>query len=515
MKTSINRLVAVFIVLHGFTDLRAQQLITNEIEKGYLKDGNRYSVWEYYDKAKALELKIDHNSGRVYYLKPDASKFAIYKDSGWVMEKIRVYPIPVEGYQNLYKKLQDNMHYPAEALEAGAEAEIFVVFEIDEQGTATNFSFIQDLGYGFEKEITKTLAPIQLPWVSARVNGVPVRARFILPLQYSIHEQKIFPAPLELPVAKVLEPVKLVGSTSIKYDLVSREVPASSYSLSKANASMMEGVIVKKNGESVACLVELVSDYGKKVNYKLTADAKEQSMKITDVKSLVTPYNVYENVRLGDKEKLMILVVDGNVKLYKHVTNPAGTQAPGSNYSFYGKPTVTYALKKDTAVHIITERNFDTLVPELIRDNPKLHDRVQIKNFTYNDIEDIVYEYVHNAARLQDKPALKNGGRDRTDSLEIAPSFPGGAVQMLDFIRKNMSFPLSARRMGIDGTVFLSFIVEEDGTITNITVTRGISADCDREAVRVVSIMPKWRPAMQNGKPVRVNSNLYVKFKLN
>ena len=99
--------------------------------------------------------------------------------------------------------------------------------------------------------------------------------------------------------------------------------------------------------------------------------------------------------------------------------------------------------------------------------------------------------------------------------VEQQPEFQGGYEAMMNFIKKNMRYPASARRMGVDGTVYVSFVVSKDGSISEVKVIRGISADCDKEAMRVVSMMPPWRPGKQNGKPVFVRFVLPIKFKLN
>jgi periplasmic protein TonB len=99
--------------------------------------------------------------------------------------------------------------------------------------------------------------------------------------------------------------------------------------------------------------------------------------------------------------------------------------------------------------------------------------------------------------------------------VEQQPEFEGGYEAMNKFIAKNLKYPASARRMGIDGTVYVSFVVGKDGTINDVKVLRGISADCDKEAVRVVQMMPPWKPGKQNGKAVFVRFNLPIKFKLN
>ena len=94
------------------------------------------------------------------------------------------------------------------------------------------------------------------------------------------------------------------------------------------------------------------------------------------------------------------------------------------------------------------------------------------------------------------------------------PSFPGGLSEMHNYLVNNINYPGEAREISIQGTVYLSFIVEPDGSISNITILRGIGGGCEEEALRVVKSMPKWVPGKQNGHPVRVMLTLPVKFSL-
>ena len=98
--------------------------------------------------------------------------------------------------------------------------------------------------------------------------------------------------------------------------------------------------------------------------------------------------------------------------------------------------------------------------------------------------------------------------------VEQPPEFEGGLEAMYKFISKNMKYPASARRMNIEGSVFVGFVVDADGKISEASIIKGISADCDKEALRVVQMMPKWRPGKQSGRPVRVKFVLPIKFKL-
>ena len=97
---------------------------------------------------------------------------------------------------------------------------------------------------------------------------------------------------------------------------------------------------------------------------------------------------------------------------------------------------------------------------------------------------------------------------------EVMPQFPGGDLKLLEFISKNIKYPQLARETGTQGRVYISFVVEPDGSISNVELLRGIGAGCDEEAMRVVKAMPKWLPGRQCGKAVRVMYNLPVNFKL-
>jgi protein TonB len=96
--------------------------------------------------------------------------------------------------------------------------------------------------------------------------------------------------------------------------------------------------------------------------------------------------------------------------------------------------------------------------------------------------------------------------------VEQPPEFPGGMAALMKFISRNMRYPTQARRIGTEGSVFVSFVVAQDGTITEVEAIKGIASDCDKEAMRVIQSMPPWKPGKQNGKPVRVRFVLPIRF---
>lgn len=99
-------------------------------------------------------------------------------------------------------------------------------------------------------------------------------------------------------------------------------------------------------------------------------------------------------------------------------------------------------------------------------------------------------------------------------TVEVNPSFMGGNSEMYKFLGKNLKYPSAAQRANIQGKVFLSFIVEKDGSITDIESLKGIGFGCDEEAIRVMKLMPKWIAGKQNGRNVRVKFTIPVFFKL-
>lgn len=98
--------------------------------------------------------------------------------------------------------------------------------------------------------------------------------------------------------------------------------------------------------------------------------------------------------------------------------------------------------------------------------------------------------------------------------VEDMPSFPGGEEALFKYLGQNIKYPQIAKEAGITGRVFVNFVIDKEGNVTDVKVLRGIGGGCDEEAVRVVKNMPKWSAGKQRGKPVKVSYNLPIKFSL-
>ncbi|MCE7042260.1 energy transducer TonB [Dyadobacter sp. CY312] len=98
--------------------------------------------------------------------------------------------------------------------------------------------------------------------------------------------------------------------------------------------------------------------------------------------------------------------------------------------------------------------------------------------------------------------------------VEQQPEFPGGTSEMYKYLGKNIKYPSAASRANVSGRVFMSFVVNVDGSIQDVQVLKGLGFGCDEEAIRVVKAMPKWKPGKQSGRAVRVKYNLPINFQL-
>ncbi len=98
--------------------------------------------------------------------------------------------------------------------------------------------------------------------------------------------------------------------------------------------------------------------------------------------------------------------------------------------------------------------------------------------------------------------------------VEDQPEPQGGMQAFYTYVSKNLNYPSQARRMGVEGKVFVQFVVNTDGSLTDVQAIKGIGAGCDEEAVRVIKSAPKWKPGKQRGRAVRVRMVLPITFRL-
>ncbi|GGZ38985.1 protein TonB [Echinicola pacifica] len=145
---------------------------------------------------------------------------------------------------------------------------------------------------------------------------------------------------------------------------------------------------------------------------------------------------------------------------------------------------------------------------EEIPDEVEIEEKIEV-NFDVDVKEETVIKEVV----IADAP-VEEKADEIFDVVETMPTPPGGMEGWNKYLSKNLKYPTQARRMGIEGTVYVVFVVNTDGSIQDVGILRGIGGGCDEEAMRVVKNAPKWEPGKQRGRPVRVKMRLPIRFKL-
>jgi len=163
-------------------------------------------------------------------------------------------------------------------------------------------------------------------------------------------------------------------------------------------------------------------------------------------------------------------------------------------------------------------KKFNTIaiVPEFVEDTMPTND--DFKGFDPSNVNNVGNgpgNFVDGPGEGNDLPTGTN-----TDStygiifIEQVPEFPGGEKAMYKFLDDNIEYPEYARNIGLEGKVYVSFVVDQFGNLTQINTPRPVGGGLDDEALRVIKMMPRWKPGKMNGRPVKVKYNLPIVFRL-
>lgn len=184
-------------------------------------------------------------------------------------------------------------------------------------------------------------------------------------------------------------------------------------------------------------------------------------------------------------------------------------------------------LSTDNAVvpeEVIPVTYQETPMPELLPEKQTKKTPSQVIEIVENIIQNTTISSSEvtgqdTSGALQDAIGLQDveaGGRDAEifTLVDEPPSFPGGEELRMKFLQKTTIYPKFARENKVQGTVYVTFIVEPDGNLTQIKILQGIGSGCDEEAFRVVKAMPKWNPGKKNGLPIRIQVTMPLAFTL-
>ena len=148
--------------------------------------------------------------------------------------------------------------------------------------------------------------------------------------------------------------------------------------------------------------------------------------------------------------------------------------------------------------------------PEIVEvpDEEEIEEEIEIDLDVEVTEETVIEEIV-----FEDEPEEEESEEIFT-IVEDQPEPKGGMGAFYEYVQKNLKYPAQARRMGIEGKVFVQFVVDTDGSINDVQAVKGIGAGCDEEAVRVLQNAPNWKPGKQRGRAVKVRMILPITFKL-
>ncbi|MDH6358107.1 energy transducer TonB [Parabacteroides sp. PF5-9] len=194
----------------------------------------------------------------------------------------------------------------------------------------------------------------------------------------------------------------------------------------------------------------------------------------------------------------------------------------------WGTRDVLIVTASDGVADIIAEEEIEITRPENTPPPPPpppAPAAVEVLNIVEDDVEVASVEIVSsedNQAEAQAQtyvaPTIVEDEEESAQQIftvvEDMPQFPGGDQELLKFISRSIKYPVIAQENGIQGRVVVSFVVNRDGTVVDAEVVRGVDPALDKEALRVVNTMPKWKPGMQRGKPVRVKYTVPIMFRL-
>ena len=147
---------------------------------------------------------------------------------------------------------------------------------------------------------------------------------------------------------------------------------------------------------------------------------------------------------------------------------------------------------------------------EIVEDDSEIEDNLEIEDMEA-DVENVDAKSFNWTGEAGDIYGPEEGEGDIFRIVEEMPKFPG---DVNTWLAKNTRYPMIALENGIQGKVFVEFVIEKDGSITNVRVLRSVDPSLDKEAIRVVSSMPKWKPGKQRGKAIRVSYTVPINFKL-
>jgi len=266
----------------------------------------------------------------------------------------------------------------------------------------------------------------------------------------------------------------------------------------------------KKNGEAVSVKYDIP------VNFKLP---ENNPSKTTTPVTQTSPQEVYCTTLILVDE--MPVFPGGVAALLKFITDNTHYPAEAKEKGIHGRVVVGFVVKKNGSLsHIKIARSVDPLLDKealkVVKSMPKWKPGKQ-KGKAVSVKYNIPVNFKlpeNNQIKMSAATADLSPQQGNFIIIDEMPSFPGGNTALMNFLCQNVHYPVDAQIKRIQGSVLVSFIVEEDGSLSNIEISKSVAPILDAEAIRVIKAMPKWNPAKQKGKPIRMKYDVPINFRL-
>ena len=399
------------------------------------------------------------------------------------------------GSEALLLFIKNSVQYPQSALDNKISGVVWVSFIVDSDGRIKNPAVARSVEPALDKEALRIVSTLP-KWEPGRLNGKPVDVYNVVPVRFMLpHESYMVPAKDSLKDHK--KPLYIVDG-SVYYGNVS-DIPVDEISnISVANDRSTKNLYGEKAKDGVIFI-------STKTKYNSLIENKVSPLVVVNSKISDKPFN---SIDPNTIESVNIL---------------KGDQA-SENYGEKGKNgVIEVTLKNKTNKEIMLgSRNLATGSVKVTAGGKELSENIDYTvDYTKGVIKVINKDLLKSGAPLSVSTEGKNmftGNKDEKGEeqvffiVEKMPEFPGGETGLRKFIADAINYPKIAWENGIQGKVYVTFIIGKTGKVRDAKIARGVDPSLDREALRVVGSMPGWKPGMQKGVPVNVSYTVSVIF---
>ncbi len=265
--------------------------------------------------------------------------------------------------------------------------------------------------------------------------------------------------------------------------------------------------VITEAGEAVA---RVDADFAKYVRLprRWSLSSKQHEFFITHSRSK-KPFYVFANI---DKDTTIVVSVPDSLKL-----TPIDVRVTTKD----GKSVSVSCIELSSGGKLLTRENKDIGMTPIVKkfypgnyllyyemDSVKYTKVMSVPDENASHIDSVINVCLDKSERMVSE------SEQVFDVVKQMPAYPGGDGALFEYLSNNIKYPKDAEKQGIQGRVIVRFVVEKDGSVSDVKIVRSIHPLLNKEAIRVIQLMPKWYPGMQNGKPVRTNYTVPVMFRL-